>query len=444
MTNHALVWGLGKSGFASAKLLHQSGWQVTVIDRNGNGDITDRQLFLQSLGIAVHLETDLTQDTIQELNPQIAIVSPGIAWDHPLLLWARDRGIQTLGEVELAWQYLHNVPWVGITGTNGKTTTTALIGAIFGQAGYHAPCCGNIGLPVCDVVPLAPDWVIAELSSYQIESAPSVRPQIGVWTTFTPDHLSRHGTIERYAEIKASLLHQSQYQVLNGDDRYLDHHREQFPRAVWASTKSRADAYIENDWVYFRGEKILPLCQWQLLGNHNQQNLLLAVAAACLAAIDREQIAQAVSQFRGVPHRLEPIVSHNGVLWINDSKATNYDAAYMGLLAVEAPVLLICGGEAKSGDPQAWLQLIMSKVVHVLLIGAAADLFAQYLTGVGFHQFTIVHHLSNAVELAATMAAPLGVKSVLFSPACASFDQYANFEVRGEHFRQLCREISHG
>lgn len=116
----------------------------------------------------------------------------------------------------------------------------------------------------------------------------------------------------------------------------------------------------------------------------------------------------------------------------------------MGLLAVEAPVLLICGGEAKSGDPQAWLQLIMSKVVHVLLIGAAADLFAQYLTGVGFHQFTIVHHLSNAVELAATMGMKLGAKSVLFSPACASFDQYANFEVRGEHFRQLCREISHG
>ncbi len=444
MTDHALVWGLGKSGLASAKLLHHHGWRVTVVDRNRQPDLIDRGAALQALGITVNLGTDLSLDDLCDLAPSVLIVSPGIAWDHPLLLTARERGIKTLGEVELAWQYLQNVPWVGITGTNGKTTTTALIGAMFAQGGYNAPCCGNIGIPVCEVALGKPDWIIAELSSYQVESSPSVCPKIGVWTTFTPDHLSRHGTIDRYASIKAHLLHQSQIQVLNGDDSYLAAQKSQFPQAVWTSTKALADAYIDAEWVYFRGEKILPLCQWHLLGNHNRQNLLLAVGAARLGGIEAEAIREAATNFRGIAHRLEPVLNQAGTLWINDSKATNYDAALTGLQAVEVPVILICGGQAKVGNPQAWLALIKAKVAHVLLIGDAAEQFAQFLTGVGFSEFTICYDLDRAVASAASLAPKLRARSVLFSPACASFDQYPNFEVRGDHFRQLCQEISHG
>ncbi len=444
MTDKALVWGLGKSGFASAKLLSQRGWRVTVVDRNSSPELMDRAASLQALGVEVHLQTDLTLSYLMEFKPLVTIVSPGIPWDDPLLLAARQEGIATIGEVELAWQYLQDVPWVGITGTNGKTTTTALIGAIFQKAGYYAPCCGNIGLPICEVALSSPDWVIAELSSYQIESSPSVSPKIGVWTTFTPDHLSRHGTIEQYGAIKASLLRQSQIQVLNKDDPYLDQQRAEFPQAIWASTKGCGDVYVAEGWVYFRGEPILPLSKWKLLGNHNQQNLLLAVATACLGGIGADVIAEAVAEFKGIPHRLEPVLCQNGTIWINDSKATNYDAALTGLRAVEEPVLLICGGEAKAGNPQLWLEQIKAKVVHVLLIGSGADLFAQFFQEIGFSAFTIVYDLDQAVTRAAALVREQKVKSVLFSPACASFDQYPNFEVRGDHFRQLCQKISHG
>lgn len=444
MTDHALVWGLGKSGLASAKLLHHHGWRVTVIDGLNSPVLIERGASLQDLGIEVKLGGNLSLDDLPSLAPKAIIVSPGIPWDHPLLLAARERGIKTMGEVELAWQYLQDVSWVGITGTNGKTTTTALIGAMFRQAGYNAPCCGNIGIPICEVALASPDWVIAELSSYQIESSPNVSPQIGVWTTFTPDHLSRHGTLDRYGSIKAHLLHQSQIQVLNGDDPYLAARKCQFPQAVWGTTKGIADIYLSDQWVYFRGEKILPICQWHLLGNHNLQNLLLAVGAARLGGISPEEIREAASQFQGIAHRLEPVLNQDGTLWINDSKATNYDAAWTGLEAVESPVILICGGEAKAGDSQAWLELIKAKVAHVLLIGKAAEQFAQFLTGIGFREFTICHELDRAVGEAARLAPKLGAKSVLFSPACASFDQYPNFEVRGDHFRQLCQGIRHG
>ncbi|MFN3360106.1 MAG: UDP-N-acetylmuramoyl-L-alanine--D-glutamate ligase [Pseudanabaenaceae cyanobacterium] len=437
MAERAIVWGLGKSGFASAHLLQQKGWQVRVYDCQRGAELAERQRQLTALGVEVYLGQDFTPLDLANWSPQVVVVSPGIAWDHPLLGAARAQGITPLGEVELGWRYLSHLPWVGVTGTNGKSTTTALISAIFQAAGYNAPACGNIGLPVCTVALAPPEWVIAEISSYQIEAAPSVTPRIGVWTTFTPDHLSRHGTIERYSQIKAQLLHQSQQQVLNGDDPYLQQQRRQFPQAIWTSTQHTADVYIQGDWVCWQGKPILSLASWQLLGNHNLQNLLLAVATACLGGIAPETIAQAVAHFRGIPHRLEVIANSQGAVWINDSKATNYDAAATALRAVEAPVLLIAGGEAKVGNPQPWLQLIKDKVKKVLLIGAAADLFAQMLTETGFKQWEIVETLDRAVTLAAALVPQLGIKTVLFSPACASFDQYPNFEVRGEHFRQL-------
>lgn len=436
----ALVWGLGKSGFAAAKLLHQKGGQVWVLDRNFSSELTDRAEFLQQLGIVVNLKTDLSTELLAALNPEVLVVSPGISWHHPVLEWAREIGIKTWGEVELAWQYLANVPWLGITGTNGKTTTTALVAEIFATAGYDAPACGNIGLPICEIAlrSAEPDWIIAELSSYQIESSPSVEPTIGIWTTFTPDHLSRHSTLDRYAGIKAHLMHQSQAVVLNQDDNYLSQQAQNFPNALWVSTKNRSGAYIEGDWVYFRAQKIVQLSQWQLLGNHNQQNLLLAVAAASLAGIPPHRIAEAVAKFRSIPHRLEPIGVKGHTLWINDSKATNYDAALTGLEAVADPIILICGGQAKEGDPKGWLDLIQRKVAHVLLIGAAVELFASLFDQINFSNYTIVHTLDRAVECSIERSVNLAAKSVLFSPSCASFDQYDNFEARGEHFRQLC------
>jgi UDP-N-acetylmuramoylalanine--D-glutamate ligase len=351
--------------------------------------------------------------------------------------------------MELAWQHLNDRPWVCVTGTNGKTTTTALIAAIFQAAGFHAPAFGNIGYAACEVAladPL-PDWAIAELSSYQIEASPSVAPQIGVWTTFTPDHLARHKTLEKYYDIKAHLLRQSQHQVFNGDDPYLRQAgTSQWPNACWTSVKGKSELigdpekgiYIEDGWVIALGEAILPANTLRMPGAHNQQNLLMAVAAARLAGISKEAITEAIANFPGVPHRLEHICTWQGIEFINDSKATNYDAAEVGLASVESPAILIAGGEAKEGEDQGWLQQIQAKAAAVLLIGNAAPAFAQRLEQVGYTAFENVETMDRAVVRGAELAQAHQAKVVLLSPACASFDQYANFEQRGDHFRQIC------
>lgn len=449
----ACVIGLGKSGVAAARLLKRDGWQVVVSDRGISEDLQQQQQELNAEGITVHLEHSFDPEA---MSPELVVVSPGVPWDIPGLLRARELQIETIGEMELAWRHLKDIPWVGITGTNGKTTTTALTAAIFQAAGFHAPAFGNIGFAACEVA-LAdrkPDWAIAELSSYQIESAPTIAPKIAIWTTFTPDHLSRHKTLERYYNIKAHLLKQAQYQVFNGDDPYLHNVGQQMGEPVredacWTSTKGKAELigdpdlgfYIEDAWVRTTKDLILPANLLKMPGSHNLQNLLMAIAAARLAGIDKNAILQAVSSFPGVPHRLEYICTWQGIDFINDSKATNYDAAEVGLSSMKSPTILIAGGEAKEGDDTAWLAQIQAKAATVLLIGSAAPAFAERLNQVGYASYEIVETMEKAVERSAHLAKQLGVDTVLLSPACASFDQYNNFEERGEHFRRLCQEL---
>ncbi|MEO9123318.1 MAG: UDP-N-acetylmuramoyl-L-alanine--D-glutamate ligase, partial [Microcoleus sp.] len=329
----AHIIGLGKSGNAAARLLKREGWEVTLTDRSSSPNLLEQQQELASEGIAVELGKSFEPDKSIEL----VVVSPGVPWDSPALVRARELGIETIGEMAIAWRYLKS-PWVAITGTNGKTTTTALIAAIFAEAGLYAPACGNIGYAACELA-LAekpPDWVIAEISSYQIESSPFVAPRIGVLTTLTPDHLSRHKTLENYYNIKAHLLKKSELQIINGDDPGL---RQQgvdiWPDACWTSVKGEKEllgkrefgAYIEDGWVIAQGEKILPASSLRMVGEHNLQNLLMAVAAANLAGIEPSAIARAIDKFPGVAHRLEHIRTWEGIDFINDSKATNYDAA---------------------------------------------------------------------------------------------------------------------
>lgn len=462
---HAYVIGLGKSGIAAARLLKREGWQLVALDSNTSIALRQQQQELEREGITVKLGYSLELDSAN--LPQLIVVSPGVPWDTPVLVEARSLGIETIGEMALAWQHLQSCPWVGITGTNGKTTTTALIAAIFQTAGLYAPACGNIGYAACELAlqvrsakpglvhtpHSSPDWVIAEISSYQIESAADIAPQIGVWTTFTADHLNRHGTLENYYNIKAHLLRQSQQQVINGDDAYLRHLGvKHWPNAYWTSTKGKealigdAGVYIEAGWVMetFPGSiprQLVEVATLRMPGQHNQQNLLMAVITARLAGIESEAIVQAVANFPGVPHRLEHICTWQGIDFINDSKATNYDAAQVGLAAVNSPVILIAGGEAKAGDDSSWLQTIQAKVAMILLIGDAANRFAQRLEQVGYFSYKIVEAMEQAVPRAAELAKQYGARVVLLSPACASYDQYQNFEQRGDRFRQLCQEL---
>ncbi|MBU6230263.1 MAG: UDP-N-acetylmuramoyl-L-alanine--D-glutamate ligase [Cyanobacteria bacterium REEB459] len=443
----AHVIGLGKSGAAAARLLRQRGWAVVLSDRNPTPPTADLVAPLTAAGVDLQLGHGFTG----EEGTDLVVLSPGVPWDLPALVAARAAGQTVIGEMELAWRLLPPRPWVGITGTNGKTTTTALTAAIFQAAGFQAPACGNIGYAACELglAETSPDWVVAELSSYQIEAAPSLSPRIGLWTTLTPDHLQRHKTLKNYAEIKASLLHRSQLAVLNGDDPYLRQHLAQaFPLAHWTSIGGPAaiaplqpTTYLEEGWVTFRGEAILPASDLAMGGEHNQQNLLLAVTAACLAGIDRRAIAAGVANFPGVPHRLERIGTWGGIDFINDSKATNYDAAEVGLRSVASPVILIAGGEPKQGDDGSWLECIQERAATVLLIGQAAPQFAERLARVGYSAVEQVETLDRAVSRARHLAPSLGAQVVLFSPACASFDQYPNFEARGDHFRQLCQDL---
>jgi UDP-N-acetylmuramoylalanine--D-glutamate ligase len=447
----AHVIGLGKSGVAAARLLKREGWEVELGERNTSDTFLQQQQELAAEQITVKLGYSL------DLNgtdlPQLIVVSPGVPWDIPVLVKARELGIETIGEMELAWRYLKSQPWVAITGTNGKTTTTALIAAIFQAAGFDAPACGNIGYAACEVAlaPKLPDWVIGEISSYQIESSSSLAPRIGVWTTFTPDHLPRHKTLENYYDIKAKLLQHSQLQIFNGDDAYLNKvGLSHWPDAYWTSVKGKdfliggKGFYIEDGWVVEKlnatstPTKIIEAGALRMVGEHNLQNLLMAVAAARLADIQPDAIIKAIQEFPGVPHRLEHICTWEGIDFINDSKATNYDAAEVGLASVKSPTILIAGGEAKPGDDAGWLAKIQAKAAAVLLIGAAAPAFAQRLQEVGYTHYEIVDTMEKAVSQSAELAKQYQAPVVLFSPACASFDQYPNFEVRGDDFRQLC------
>jgi UDP-N-acetylmuramoylalanine--D-glutamate ligase len=442
----AHIIGLGKSGIAAARLLKREGWEVTLSDRSSAPNLLEQQQELANEGINLELGKSFEPDKSIEL----VVVSPGVPWDIPALVRARELGIETIGEMALAWRYLKS-PWVAITGTNGKTTTTALIAAIFAEAGLHAPACGNIGYAACELAASEkpPDWVIAEISSYQIESSPSVAPRIGVLTTLTPDHLSRHKTLENYYNIKAHLLKKSELQIINGDDPGL---RQQgvdiWPDACWTSVKGEKEllgkhafgAYIEDGWVIAQGDKILPAESLRMVGEHNLQNLLMAVAAANLAGIEPSAIARAIAKFPGVAHRLEHIRTWEGIDFINDSKATNYDAAQVGLAAVSAPAILIAGGDPKEGDDRAWIDTIKEKAVAVLLIGDAAGIFSDRLEQANYNAWEIVETMEKAIPRAAELGKQNKAKVVLLSPACASFDQYQSFEQRGDHFRQLCLE----
>lgn len=449
----AHIIGLGRSGIAAARLLKRDGWEVSVSDAGRSESLLAQQETLATEGIPVLLgwRFTLLALTAEHLpKPDRLVVSPGVSWQLPALVEAREQGVEVMGELELAWRYLKDIPWVGITGTNGKTTTTALIAGIFQAAGLKAPACGNIGYSACEVAlsgePV--DWIIAEVSSYQAESSLTLAPQIGVWTTFTPDHLERHKTLENYRDIKAGLLQKSKQRVLNGDDLYLRQNLAQrWSEVCWTSTVPRLDcvptvyASIDAGWVQVEGEPIVAVNALRMPGIHNQQNLLIAVAVARLAGIGTEAISQAISTFPGVPHRLEYICTHNGVDFINDSKATNYDAAQTGLDAVDGPAILIAGGDPKVGDDGLWIQTIQAKAAAVLLIGKAAPAFAQRLRESGYVPFEMLETMERAVARGAELAQTHGAKVVLLSPACASFDQYQSFEHRGEDFRQLCQRL---
>ena len=441
-----LVVGLGKSGLAAALFLRHKGAQVTVSDVRSAESLAKEIPALLEEGIMVEagghgLLTFRRQDLI--------VVSPGVPLDTPELVQSRNLGLPIIGELELAARFLKG-KILAITGSNGKTTTTALAGEILKEAGYPTLVAGNIGVAVVGLVEDSTDqtWSVLEVSSFQLESTEEFHPAIAVILNITPDHLDRHGTFENYALAKERIFaaqDANDHVVLNADN----------PRAAQAAAHARAAVYwfsiehpvpqgawVEDGWVVYRAaprgetERIMPLGKIPLKGEHNVENVLAAVCASRLAGVPPEAVARAVEKFQAVEHRLEFVATINGVEYYNDSKATNVDATAKAVAAFKGGIHLILGGKDKGSDYTTLSPLLRARVRAIYTIGSAAAKIESQLRGVvSMHS---CETLANAVNSAASAARPGDV--VLLAPACSSFDQFENYEERGRVFKQLVGE----
>ena len=457
-TSTFVVVGMGRSGIGAARLLKAQGHAVLLLESRSGEALEAQAASLRADGIDVQLAAPLHLDTFVPLQrPLTVIVSPGIRFDHPVLEALRQEGVRVQGEISPAWQSLGGTtPWIGITGTNGKTTVTHLVHHLLAQAGLDGPMCGNVGFSAAELAlerltsGRSPQWLVVELSSYQIEASPEVAPRIGVWTTLTPDHLERHGTLDHYRAIKRSLLDASDTRILNADDPDLRAHAASWDQAQWVTAGPREalagllnpTLWVENGMVYSAAGPLLRADSLAMPGAHNRQNLLMAAAVGLEVGLSPTGMEAAFRSFPGVPHRLERIREQGGITWVNDSKATNYDAAEVALKALEGPLVVLAGGQAKEGEAKGWLAQLQRQAAAVVLFGEAREAFGRLLADGGFGgTVAATEGLGEAVDRALGLAQRLGCRTVLLSPACASFDQYSNFEARGDHFRQLVEAL---
>ena len=452
----SVVVGLGRSGIGAARLLKALGSEVLILEKAENDACRQKAADLRQQGIDVQLGQPLEISSFEPWLNQInqVVISPGISWTHPTLEALRTHGVPVRGEMALAWESLRESPWIGITGTNGKTTVTHLLHHVLSHGGLKAPMAGNVGYSAAELAlgclegsTPVPDWVVMEMSSYQIEAATKVAPRIGIWTTLTPDHLERHGSLDAYRAIKRGLLERSQLAILNRDDPEIrgTHSSWGQKRVSWISTgreysdTATARLRVSDDgWVYEGKQRLFCSDALAMPGAHNQQNMLLVTAAALEAGLRPETIESALRCFNGVPHRLESLGTIQGIAVFNDSKATNYDAAAVGLQSVPNPAVLLAGGQTKQGNAEVWLQLLKERSSAVVLFGAGADELRGLIEASAFPGAVVTHQgLDDAVPHALELARQQQAASLLLSPACASFDQYSDFEARGNHFREL-------
>jgi len=415
----ALVVGAARSGVALAGYLAAKGEPVRVVDKKSERELGDVRAQLPA---GVDLKLGGYDDTVLT-DVDVVYVSPGVPWDSQLLNDARRLGIKVSSEIDL---FLRLCPGtvVGITGTNGKTTTTALTGAVLAAGERPVLVGGNIGDTVLDrldeVTPR--HWVVLELSSFQLESVEKPHLHVGVILNITPDHLDRHGTFERYVDLKARAIEfagADDFAVLNGRDPAV--------RALASRTRGHV--------VWFDEHRPLP--PMPLPGRHNLENALAAAAVGRIAGLSDDAIDGAIRSFKGVEHRLELVGEWDGVRWYNDSKATNPDASRVALSAFpETPLVLIAGGYGSGFELGPWVADVVRNADAVVLMGASAELLAKELAG---HPNVVrAANLEEAVELAAARARPGGV--VLLSPAYKSFDMFKDYEDRGRRFKALVHE----
>jgi UDP-N-acetylmuramoylalanine--D-glutamate ligase len=440
-----LVVGLGKSGVASALFLQRLGARVSVSDAKGPEQLRQEIPVLLDAGITVETG-EHGERTFREQD--LIVISPGVPVDMPLLVRARERRIPVIGEIELAAQFLKGTI-VAITGSNGKTTTTALAGEIIAAAGRPTLVGGNIGTPAISFVKQASDstWIVLEISSFQLETVGTFRPKIAAILNVTPDHLDRHYTFENYAAAKARIFEQqtsADFAVLNADDPTCVAMAEKLGSRVYWFSRLRSvepGAFVREGniiWRHVDGEQtIMPASDMSLKGAHNLENVLAAVSVGMLAGVDPGAIRRTVAEFRAVEHRLEYVATVRGVEYYNDSKATNVDATIKALESFPGRIHLILGGKDKGSDYSVLNDLLRQRVKRVYTVGAAAAKIESQISGTEvLHSDTLDAAVRRATELAT-----LG-DVILLAPACASFDQFDSYEHRGRVFKQLVHELA--
>jgi UDP-N-acetylmuramoylalanine--D-glutamate ligase len=440
-----LVVGLGKSGVASALFLKAHGARVTVSDTKSGDDLRNEIPTLLDHGITVETGGH-GERTFREQD--LIVVSPGVPVDAPLLVQARALGETVIGEIELAAQFLPGAI-VAITGSNGKTTTTTLTGEILAAGGLPVVVGGNIGTPAISLAERAkPESVIVlEVSSFQLETIQSFHPKIAVVLNVTPDHLDRHRTLQNYVDAKARIFENQggdDFAVLNGDDPTCAAMAERTKAQVlWFSRQKelKQGTWVREGKILFRDgaqqREVLQLSEIPLRGAHNLENVLAAVCAAALMGCAPDKIREAVREFKAVEHRLEFVATIRGVDYYNDSKATNVDATIKALESFPANIHLILGGKDKGSDYTVLNDLLQQRVKRVYTIGAAAGKIESQIKDV-----EVVHAetLENALRRANAVAEAGDV--VLLAPACASFDQFKNYEERGRVFKEIVQSLA--
>lgn len=438
-TQTFFVLGVSKSGYSAAKLILESGGECYIYEQLKSEKIAAAVSELTALG-AKSVNAENMEEAV--IGSDVLVISPGVPINHPVAIRFKEEGKRIVGEAEFGFS-IFNPPVVAVTGTNGKTTTVTLIDAMLKQANIRAELVGNIGVPVtskvneCDKNTV----LIAEISSFQLESISDFKPHIACVLNISPDHLERHYTMENYIFLKKRLLKnlkESEYAVLNYDDQTVRAFAEETrAEVVWVSVKEKVSgAYVAGGGIYFDDEYIADLKSLSLSGEHNLYNSLFAAACGKLMGADNESIAYTLKNFKGVRHRMELIAEKGGVKYYDDSKSTNTASAITAIRAMTRPVVLILGGSEKGEKYEALFEAIKeSAVKHTVITGAARFNMFEAAGKCGVADVTVTGDFASAVKIA-DMFAEEG-EAVLLSPACASFDCFGDFEERGRAFAEL-------
>lgn len=442
-----LVLGAGISGTSVAAVLRQQGAVVTLNDEKSAEKFNKD--FSQLIDLGVVLALGYQDETLLE-GIDFVVVSPGISIFIPLIKLAKERGITVISEVEVAYQ-LCQAPILAITGTNGKTTTTTLLGEMIKSTQKEVVVGGNIGLALSQEVSGISEngVVVAEISSFQLEGIREFCPHIAAILNITPDHLDRHHSMQNYIEAKSRLFSNQgslDYLVLNYDDEVVRQMAKKAGGKVFffsRLTELSNGIFVRDGEIVIEWEgtclSVAPISSIKLPGAHNVENVLAACAMAFLAGVSTQTIAEVIKNFTGVEHRIEPVRQIDGVVYYNDSKATNPESSIKALEAFSSPLILIAGGRDKNTDLSPFMQLISEKVQHLILLGEAKQRFHEAATEFGVKNIHLVDSIQEAVGLAQTLAQPSFV--VLLSPACSSYDMFKNYEERGKIFKELVQQL---